>query len=52
MNDELVEAIDRYERVRGGVRTRELILAEMLLTMLLRRHGKMEHPAVAFGTEE
>jgi hypothetical protein len=41
---DLVLAIDRYERVRGGVRTRELILAEMLLTMLLRRHGKMvEH---------
>jgi hypothetical protein len=44
MNDELVEAIDRYERVRGGVRTRELILAEMHLTLLLRRHGRMvEH---------
>jgi hypothetical protein len=52
MNVELVEAIDRYERVRGGVRIRELILGEMLLMMLLRRHGKMEHPAVALDTEE
>jgi hypothetical protein len=42
--DELFRAIDLYERRRGEARTHDVILAEMLLTMLLRRHGRMvEH---------
>jgi hypothetical protein len=41
---ELFRAIDLYERHRGEARTHDVILAEMLLTMLLRRHGRMvEH---------
>jgi hypothetical protein len=38
---ELFRAIDLYERHRGEARTHDVILAEMLLTMLLRRHGRM-----------
>jgi hypothetical protein len=40
-SDDLIRAIDLYERHRGEARTHDVILAEMLLTMLLRRHGRM-----------
>jgi hypothetical protein len=39
--DEFLSAIDLYERHRGAARTHDVIQAEIFLTMLLRRHGKM-----------